>query len=198
MEEHLIIFYTHRHSLCQLPEFLFHLVAHFQYVVTARTGYADAQRPLSVAQHGVACHLFITLAHIGNVAYAQLVVVVSGDEHVGNVFHRAELVIHGDTYSSCPVVIISSIRGGVLSVERLYHFCRQHSEICHLLLFQVDIDTFWSFAVNIHACHTVDGEHFSLDEFGIVAELAVGESVAGQGIEHAIHIAEIICHGHHL
>ena len=85
-----------------------------------------------------------------------------------------------------------------MSVERLYHFCRQHSEICHLLLFQVDIDTFWSFAVNIHTCHTVDGEHFSLDEFGIVAELAVGESVAGQGIEHAIHIAEIVCHGHHL
>ena len=173
-------------------ELLFHFRAHLDDVGTAGGGDQDTDGALSVVEHFIAGGIFVALFDPGNITETQLVVVVSLDEHVADVVHTVELVADVDPYAHVTMVEVTGIGGFVLSVEGGQHFGGLDAQIGHTVLEQGDVDAFGALAVEFHAFHAFDVVDFPFGQFGIVRQLAIVEAVAGKGIEHAVHIAEIV------
>ena len=177
---------------------LFHLTVHchtdLHDVGITGSGNQDAHSPLSIAEHLVADRRFVPLLDAGDIAQAQLVVVMSLNQQVANVVHCFELVRHVDAYPVLAVVVISAIDRLVLSVQRGQHLGRFHAQIGHTVLQQRDIDAIRTFAIQVDALHSFQVVHLPFDQFGIVSQFTVVHAVTCQGIEHAEHIAKVVLH----
>ncbi len=150
-----------------------------------------------VIEHFIACGVFVVFLYAGDVAQAELVVVVSLNQHLSDVVYGFELVVYRDADTAVAVFIISCIGGLVLAVQGCQYLGRFYTEVCHAVLQQGDVDTFGTLAVEFHTVHTFQFVHLPFHQFGIVGQFTVGQSVAGQGIEHAIYVSEVIldCRG---
>ena len=110
---------------------MLHLSVHFapylHNVGIARGGHQNANRTLVVAVEGIASGLLVALLNMGNVAQAQLVIIVSLDKHLSDLFHAFEFVRYVQTDALVPIVEVAAVGGLVLSVEGSQHFSRLHS-----------------------------------------------------------------------
>ena len=106
----------------QLRQLLFYGSAHFHDVRTAGSCDEDSLRPFAVEEQFVAGRFFVSFLDAGDVAHAELVVVMPLYQHAAYIFHCPELVADGDA-------------------DALY------AEVCHAVLQQGDVDAFGTFAV---------------------------------------------------
>ena len=188
-----MVFHTCRQAAAfQLFQHSVYGFSDFDDVRTAGSGYQYAHCALAVVEQLVACRVLVAFLYLCDVAQAQLVVVMPLDKHVADVFHGFELVVDRHTDAVVTVFVVTGIGGLVLSVQGGKHFGRFHAQIGHAILKQGDVDAFHALAVEFHAVYSLQIAGFTLDEFGIVGQFTVGQSVARQGIEHAVNIAEII------
>ena len=192
--EDLLELHAHRHRLTKLRNSLLHLLADLHDVLVRYSCNRDAEGSLTVTLHLVACRIDITFIYPRHVSDAQLLVIVSLDYHVCDVVHMLEAVIDGYTDTMGAIVVVAGIGGAVLVVERLYDLNRHYAEVRHLVLSHLDVDALSALAVYLHSRHTVYVCHITFHQFGIVRHLLVGEPVGSKGIEHAIHVAEVVAH----
>ena len=80
--EHFDEFHTHWHRLLQVANQFLHLLTHLCHVLVGHTGNRHAQSSLTIVEHLVAGRGGIVLIHTGYIADAQLLLVVSLNEHV--------------------------------------------------------------------------------------------------------------------
>ena len=80
----------------------------------------------------------------------------------------------------------------VLAGERRGQQLRRDAQPRHLPQRQVDVDDFVLHADEIHLADVAHAQQLGADELGLVAQLAIGEAVAGQRVDHAIHVAEVV------
>ena len=122
----------------------------------------------------------------------ELVIVMPLDEHVSDVFCCLELIAYRNTDTVVAILVIASIGGLVLSVEGSQHFDGLYTQVRHTVLKHEDVDTLWSFAIQVDSVNPFNVVDFPFDKLGIVRQFPVVHAIASQGIEHAIDIAEII------
>ena len=191
--EHFVALYTGGQAVFfQLRQFLLYGGADFYNIRSAGGRDKNALRPFAVEEQFVAGRFFVSFFDTGNVAHTELVVVMSLNQHIAYVFYRLEFIADSDADAVVSVVVITAVCSLVLSVQGSENFGRFHAEVCHAVLQQGDVDTFGTFAVQLHSVYVFHVTDFPLDEFGIVRQFTVGQSVACQCIEHSVHIAEII------
>ena len=94
--------------------------------------------------------LFVSFLYSGAVAYAELVVVMSLYQHVAYVLYRPELITDGHADTVISVIVVTAVCGFVLSVHSGEDFGWLHTEVCHAVLQQGNIDAFGAFAVQLH------------------------------------------------
>ena len=93
----------------QLLEALLDGGAHLGDVGLGRSGYQNAQGTLSVVSHGITHRFLDALLHLGNVRDAQLVHLMTLDEHAADIAHCLELVRHSDAHTLVSVIVIAGI-----------------------------------------------------------------------------------------
>ena len=69
---------------------------------------------------------------------------------------------------------------------------RIDAEARHLPQAKVDVDDLVLHADEIHLAHVAHAQQLGADELGLVAQLAIREAVAGQRVDHAVDIAEVV------
>ena len=148
--------------------------------------------PFAVEEHFVAGRLFVSFFYLCDVAHAELVVVVSLYKHVADVLHSLEFVAYSYTDAVVTIVVIAAVSGLVLPVQGGKHLSWFHTQICHAVLQQGDVDALGAFSVEFHPVNSFHVADFPLHEFRIVGQLPVGQAVTGQCVEHTIYIPEII------
>ena len=173
-------------------QLLLYPLAHLKNVVAAGAGNAYAQAVLAIPCHCIAGNLLIAAPHICNISYAQLVVVVALNEHICNLLHIVKAVVHSNPYPSGAIVKIARIRGGILPVQSLNNLHRQHSKVCHLILFKVHIYALGPCAIYIYSCNALYLKHLALNVLGIIVQLLVVHSISHKGVEHSKDISKII------
>ena len=178
----------------QLRQLLFYGSAHFHDVRTAGSCDEDSLRPFAVEEQFVAGRFFVSFLDAGDVAHAELVVVMPLYQHAAYVFHCPELVADGDADAVVAIVVVAAVGGLVLSVQGGEDFGGLYAEVCHTVLQQGDVDAFGTFAVQFHPFHARHIAYFALDKLCIVGQLPVGQSVTGQCVEHSVYIAEVVFH----
>ena len=119
---------------------------------------------------------------------------MSLNKHFSDIIYRLKLIVDRYTNTIISILIIPRISRFVLPVQCGKHFGRLHSQICHPVLQQRDIDTFRSCAVEFYPVHPLKVTNFSLDKFGIIRQLPIRQPISGQSIKHAIYIAKVIFH----
>ena len=111
-----------------------HLISHLDNVGVARCSNQDTDGTCPVEEEFIAGRFFVSLLDTGNVTQAELVIVMSLDKHVADVFYGLELVADGHTDAVIAIIIITGIGGLVLSVQGGEHFHRLHAEVGHAVL----------------------------------------------------------------
>ena len=176
----------------QLLEALLDGGTHLGDVGLGRSGYQNAQGTLSVVGHGVAHRLLDTLLHLGNVRDAQLVHLMTLDEHAADIAHCLELVRHSDAHTLVSVIVIAGIRGLVLAVECRKHLCRRHAQGGEFVLKKANLDALVLGAVDLNPLDVVQTADFVAQQIAVLQQLALRESVGGQGVEHAVNGGEVV------
>ena len=130
-----------------MRQLLFYGSAHFHDVRTTGSCDEDSLRPFAVEEQFVAGRFFVSFLDAGDVAHAELVVVMPLYQHAAYVFHCPELVADGDADAVVAIVVVAAVGGLVLSVQGGEDFGGLYAEVCHTVLQQGDVDAFGTFAV---------------------------------------------------
>ena len=69
-----------------------------------------------------------------------------------------------------------------------------NSQIRHLILHHLDIDTRGSVPIDLNTTHTLNILQLSFHQLGIIQQLLITHPVGRYGIKHSIHVPEIIHH----
>jgi hypothetical protein len=137
-------------------------------VASGVDGDGDTEGSFAVVGHLVAGGLFVVHGDEGDILQAQLVLLVSLYNHAAYVVYVLELIAHTDAYATVAVVEVSAVNGFVLSVERLEYLGGFNTQIGHLVLQELHIDTLTALAVDIHAGNALYLANLSLHQFCII------------------------------
>ena len=165
---------------------------HFHDVRTTGSGYQNAQCTLTVIVHFVTDRLFIAFLYLCDVAQTQLVVIMSLNKHFAYIFYRLEFIIDSHTDPIVTIVIIAGIGSLVLTVQGSKNFSRLYTQICHTILQQRDIDALRTLSIQIYPVYPFQFADFTLNQFGIVRQLTIRQTITGQSVKHTVHIPEVV------
>ncbi len=133
----------------------------------------------------------VPAAHLGDVAEAEEAV-------IGAQVHRADGVLgvelpgHLDAHAIRPRLEHAGRRDGVLLLERGDDRVLIDAEGGELGGGELEEDDLVLRPDEIHPPRVGDGEHAAADVLDVVAQLPVGETVAGEGVDVAEHVAEVV------
>ena len=182
---------AHRQIALDTRELLFERRAEIEHVAALRHRNANADRGRAVEAVLRRGRILVAARHAREVPKPHLPVTDTN----GDVFERRDGIerathAHGDAFARR----FDGAGGndGVLAGECRGQQFRRDPQTRHLTQRQVDVDDLVLHADEIHLAYVAHAQQLCADEFGLVAQLAIRETVAGQRVDHAIDIAEVV------